>query len=237
MSKHRRNGEAINPSRPYAELRNVSVAAGSNVLLHSVSLSVYSGEVVRLDGPNGAGKSTVLRTLETVEPIGTPDVSGGVYLFDRDMARMSDRARQRLIGNYVGIGFQSPEPANGVRVYQHLTGLVDMLGISVSDSRVDEVADMFGLTEKMSAYVAPLSGGEKQRLDLARVALKEPKLWLLDEPTSAIDSTSKDMVYGTIRSLCVNDGAAAVIVSHDVQVVNYVDRTLQLQDGSLVGAY
>lgn len=234
MSRHRMNGESIRRDRPYAELERVSVRAGNDVMLREVSLSVSAGEIVRLDGPNGAGKSTVLRTVEGVEPIGTPDVTGRVSLFDRDMAALSARERRKLIGRHVGVGFQSPRLANSVRVYQHLTSLVDMLGMSVSDRRAEEVAAMFGLADKLGGYVAPLSGGEKQRLDLARVALKSPDLWLLDEPTSAIDTGSKEIVFGAVRSFCDEGGAAALIVSHDVQVAAYVDRTLQLEDGHLL---
>lgn len=235
MSKHRQNGERIRRDRPYVELDRVCVKAGNDVMLREVSLSVNAGKVVRLDGPNGAGKSTVLRTVEGIEPIGTSDVTGRVSLFDRDMAALSPRERRKLIGYHVGVAFQSPRLADSVRVYQHLTSLVDLLGLSVSDRRAEEVADMFGLSDKLGGHVAPLSGGEKQRLDLARLALKSPDLWLLDEPTSAIDTSSKEIVFGAIRSFC-DEGAAALIVSHDVQVAAYVDRTLLLEDGQLVHA-
>jgi ABC-type multidrug transport system ATPase subunit len=218
---------------PYAELRGVSVKARGNTLLDNASFQVHPGEMVYLKGPNGAGKSTILRTLGLIEPVGTPDVTGDVMLFGHNMSAASSKVRKAIIGGRVGIGFQSPEPPRSLRVYQHLTVLSDILGIHVDDRRIEEVVKLLDLGNKLESDVATLSGGQLQRLSLARTALKDPDLWLLDEPTAAVDTSGKEGVFGAIRGWC-DEGAAAVIVSHDEQIADYATREVTLLDGRII---
>jgi ABC-type multidrug transport system ATPase subunit len=221
------------PGDPYAELRGVSVYGDGNPLIQDISLAVHAGEMVELRGPNGSGKSTILRTFALVEPVGTPDVKGGVILFGHDMTTASHATRRAIMRAHVGVGFQKPELPSALKVYQHLTGLNAMLGIEVDKDYLEKVVDSLGLSDKLDSPIAPLSGGEKQRLDLARTALKRPKLWVLDEPTSAVDTQGKRVIFETIREFC-NDGAAAIVVSHDLQVADYTDRVVLLDDGHIL---
>jgi glutamine transport system ATP-binding protein len=220
---------------PYAELRDVSVSAGRNELVHGITLAVMSGEVLRIGGPNGSGKSTVLRTLELIEPVGTSEVTGDVMLFGRNMGEASKKERQRIKRAHVGMGFQKLNLPGALTAHEHLTGLNHRLHLPVDQNRLEGVVELLGIKDKLMSPIGTLSGGEKQRVDLARTALKWPNLWILDEPTSAVDSEGKGIIYKAIRHFCSEEGAAAVLVSHDEEAVTgYIDRTVMLHDGHVV---
>jgi polar amino acid transport system ATP-binding protein len=202
---------------------------GGRTVLGGVDLSVKKGEVVVLCGPSGTGKTTFLRALSGLEPI-----DSGVIRIDGASLPRAPNARA-LIGK-VGVLFQH------FNLFEHLNAIENIclaprhvLGKSKSDAQCLALSLLteFGLEDKVHHLPSQLSGGEKQRVALARCLAMQPSVMLMDEPTSALDPSRASQIAELIKRL-KRDNMTTVIVTHDQQFAyQAADRMMQLDSGKL----
>lgn len=177
--------------------RHICVRFGAAEILHDVSLSVAPGEIVTIVGPNGSGKSTLLRALLGIVPVASGKIG---------------RAPGLRIG-YV------PQKISLDRSLPLTVRRFLSLPVRVSDARAAEALARVGLAGMNGFQMASLSGGQLQRVLLARALLSDPQILILDEPTQGLDQPGEAAFYTLIEDLCAQTGAAILMVSHDLHVV------------------
>lgn len=208
------------------ETRHLSRRAGLRVLVSDVSMQVSAGEILTIVGPSGAGKSSFLRLLNRLDE----PTSGTVLLNSRDFRSIAPRELRRRIGMcmqtaYLFSGTVAANIAFGPR----------QRGESLSGAQVDSLLERVGLPGFAARDVSNLSGGEAQRVALARTLANEPEVLLLDEPTSALDETSVRGIEDLILTIVRERQVICVIVTHNrAQAIRLADRTMVMQAGRSV---
>ncbi len=204
------------------------------VALHHASMEVGGDEILALVGPSGSGKTTLLSIAggllspsEGQVVVGADDISG------YDPKRLTEFRRTS-----VGFVFQS------VNLVPFLTARENLLVVADFDkrdkkqaaARADQLLEELGLTKRKQNLPGQLSGGERQRVAVGRAFMNEPALVLIDEPTSALDTKLGEQVMELIVTEVRARSTAAIIVTHDLRMTHYADRTLQITDGVLASA-
>lgn len=217
---------------------NLTVADGSTsrTLLNNITFDVQPGEVVGITGPSGSGKSTLLAVLGCLQSAD----SGTATLGDIDLLNPHNRASLRR--NHLGIVFQQPNLLPSLTVLDQLL-LIPRLGRILPPSRSARtqhkdkalsLLNSIGLGDLAKRKVSELSGGQQARVNLARALMNSPKLLLVDEPTAALDQHSASEVTELIVSMAHQYNAPTLFVSHDMDAVNTLDRSIELVDGHLL---
>jgi len=199
--------------------------------LHDVSLDIARGELVYLAGPSGAGKSTLMKMVAAVE---RPS-SGKVIVNGQDIGRIKPAGIPFLRRN-IGIIFQQQRLLNDRNILANT-----MLPLLVTGARTLEAAqraraalDRVGLLDRAKAMPLELSGGEQQRVAVARAIVNRPQIILADEPTANLDRVAADKVLDALRAFHAA-GVTCVISTHDEQVLDGAARVIRLEQGQLVG--
>jgi lipoprotein-releasing system ATP-binding protein len=215
-------------------VRKLGQGAAAREVLRGISLEIGEGEFSALVGPSGSGKSTLLYLLGGLDH---PD-AGSVQIAGEDLARVGDEAlarlRNRLIGFVYQFHFLLPEFSALENV------LMPLWARGGGRSRTDrawggELLQRVGLGDKADKLPRELSGGEQQRVAVARSLANRPRLLLADEPTGNLDSTNARAVYDLFRELNRNFGQTILVVTHDPEWAARSDRVLRLLDGLVVG--
>jgi putative ABC transport system ATP-binding protein len=197
-----------------------------------VSLEIEPGELVALYGPSGSGKTTLLLLAAGLM---VPD-SGNVLFGDRDIGAMSTRegARYRLLD--VGFVFQSFHLMPGTSALDNALIKLPVSGYTVREAREKTIPwlERVGLAGRLHHRPEQLSMGERQRVAIARALVGEPRLLLADEPTGNLDSARTREILTLLREVCHERRIPGLLVTHDVEAVSFVDRTLTLRDGHLL---
>jgi lipoprotein-releasing system ATP-binding protein len=214
--------------------RRLGVGAGAREVLHGVDITIEAGEFVALVGPSGSGKSTLLYLLGGLDH---PD-AGSVEIAGEDLARVDDdtlaKLRNRLIGFVYQFHFLLPEFSALENVLMPLWARGG--GRSREDRALGlELLGRVGIAEKAGKLPRELSGGEQQRVAVARSLVNRPKLLLADEPTGNLDSANANAVYELFRELNRDLGQTILVVTHDTDWAARSDRILRLLDGRVVG--
>ena len=201
-------------------------------VLEDVTFSLKEGEIAALLGPNGTGKTTLLRTLNRIlRPRG-----GTILLEKRPAAEFSPRDMARFFG-YVP---QRGEPVRLSVFDAVLLGRRPHMGLTVEHvdfCKVESVLENLGLSKFALRYLDELSGGEFQKVLLARALVQEPRVLLLDEPTSSLDLRNQLDMLSTLRDVVSGHGVSALLSLHDLNTAfRFADRLLFLKDGVIVGA-
>ena len=212
------------------EGRDISVRYGERAVLADVSFELKAGEVIALLGANGAGKTTLVRTLN-----GTVPLSGGeVRLDDTPMARLT----RREIASRVAVVAQENETRFPVTVLEFVLAGRFAYGGSFgweSDQDIDaawRALEDCDLVEYASRLMNELSGGERQRVVLARALATDARILLLDEPTANLDLAHQAMMFRLVRERCNSCGAAAIVITHDLNLAaGFADEVLMLKRG------
>jgi putative ABC transport system ATP-binding protein len=200
-----------------------------------VSFGVSAGEFVALVGPSGSGKTTMLSMLAAL----LQPSNGQILLDGIDLAGMSERERVALRREKIGFTFQANNlvpylsALENVELMLRLNGKLDKTG----HLRAQELLARLGLGERLNNLPGQMSGGQQQRVAIARALIHNPALVLADEPTASLDTERAYQVVETFAALIHEQQRAGIMVTHDLRMVAYVDRVVQMQDGKLVQIY
>jgi len=194
-----------------------------------VSLGLQPGEFVALVGPSGSGKTTMLAILAGL----LRPTSGSIAIDGQELSTMKEKERARFRRLKIGFTFQ----ANNLVSY--LTALENvelMLRLNkqfdaANRKRAKELLVLLGLEERLNSLPSQLSGGQQQRVAIARSLINQPAVVLADEPTASLDTERAFQVVETLANLVHEQGSAGVMVTHDLRMVEYADRVIQMLDG------
>ena len=203
------------------------------VALDHASLVVGDDEMVTLVGPSGSGKTTL---LSIAGGLLTP-TEGTVVVGGTEVSRLDPRQLTRFRQEKVGFVFQSVNLVPFLTARENLTVVGELAGRGRAETgaRADRLLDELGLARRAGNLAGQLSGGERQRVAIGRALMNEPALVLVDEPTSALDTKLGEAVMEVLRAEITGRGVAAVVVTHDVRMTHYTDRTVEIVDGRLAG--
>ncbi|MDF2798369.1 MAG: transporter ATP-binding protein [Devosia sp.] len=201
-------------------------------VLEAANLTVQSGELVALVAPSGAGKSTLLHLSGLLE---SPQ-SGEVEITGIRTSKLGDRGRTQLRRSTVGYVYQFHHLLPEFTALENVSMPQLIAGKSREEAAVRsmELLDLLGVKPRASHRPAELSGGEQQRVAIARAAANHPKVILADEPTGNLDPDTSDLVFEALRSLIRNEGAAALIATHNHDLARRADRIVTLRGGLVV---
>jgi putative ABC transport system ATP-binding protein len=198
--------------------------------LRGVSIEVFPGEFVSIMGPSGCGKSTMLHVIGGLAQA----TRGRVLLDGNDLTAMSDSARTLLRRHKVGFVFQRFNLLPTLDAYHNIALAQHIHGNGFDPHRFQVVADLLGLTGRLKHKPSELSGGEQQRIALARAIVSEPKIVLADEPTGNLDTKSSTVVLNLLRELNRDLGQTIVMITHNPDAAAYGHRILHMRDGEVV---
>lgn len=226
---------AVGVSRTYTRgsgggLLGRGKAATEVTALDAVSAGISQGELVGIAGPSGSGKSTLLHLLAALD---TP-TRGRVEIDGTDTADLREKARSRLRRDHIGIVFQRFHLLPALTAQQNVALPLIERGVGKRDrrERAERLLQRVGLGDRLTHRPAELSGGEQQRVAVARALVGEPDLLIADEPTGELDSEAGGNVLDLLSA--VSEERAVVVASHDQAVLDRVDRTIRLRDGRVV---
>jgi len=207
-------------AKPVVEIRDLSIKYPNGVMaLEGINVDVNERDLIALIGPNGAGKSTLLKVVLGLEK----PTSGSVKLFG-----CPDLSKNLKYVGYVPQSAQARDPNLPFSVYETVmlgrtphAGLFHGMGAE-DRQKVEETLKLFGIYELKDRKIGQLSGGQSQRVFLAKAMVAEPKLLLLDEPTSGVDTTSKKEFYNILERLNKERGITIILSSHDIGVITKI---------------
>jgi lipoprotein-releasing system ATP-binding protein len=200
-------------------------------VLRGVDLSVMPGEIVALLGPSGSGKSTLLQAVGLLEG----GFEGSIRLQGKEAAELDDEGRTEMRRNALGFVYQFHHllPEFTARENVILPQLVHGADTEAARTRADELLGKLGLSDRLEHRPSKLSGGEQQRVAVARALANRPPLVLADEPTGNLDEATADTVLGEFLSLVRGEGSAALVATHNERLAKKMDRIVRLQEGVL----
>lgn len=209
------------------KINNLNKEFGKVKALNNINLSVYEGEWLAIMGPSGSGKSTLLNILSLMD---TP--SSGEYILDNEnLEQMDEEQKITLRREKIGLVFQQ------FHLIPYLNALENVMLSQYYHSSVDEedakmVLEKVGLSHRLTHLPSQLSGGEQQRVCIARALINNPELLLADEPTGNLDEANEQIVLQTLQKL-KNEGKTIVLITHNPDLAKFADLTLILQHGVL----
>ncbi len=220
---------------PAIELDNVTKSYGDEAVaaLDRISLAVPAGEFVAIMGPSGSGKSTLLNLIAGIES----PTSGRVRVAGRDLAGLSDDARSDLRLQTMGFVFQSFNLFPTFSVEENVAWPLEFLGLKwrEAEKRATAALDRVGVDANIRRRTpSQLSGGEQQRVAVARALVTEPALLLADEPTGNLDSRNGRVILELLRALNAREHLTVVLVTHSTLAATYGHRVIELEDGRVV---
>ncbi len=215
------------------QLENVNIYQSGNLILQDVNFEVQKGEFVYLVGKTGTGKSSLLKTL--YGEITLTEGQGKVVGFD---LKEMDWKKLPFLRRNLGIVFQDFQLLTDRNVHENLRFVLKATGWQdeqLINQKINDVLAKVGLQNKGFKMTFEMSGGEQQRVDIARALLNSPKLILADEPTGSLDPETSDEIMQILFQIAKEDGTAIVMATHDFMVVNkFPSRTLSTEGGRLV---
>lgn len=213
-------------------LENITKSFGSLQVLRGIDLDVKKGEVVSIVGPSGAGKTTLLQIMGTLD---VPD-SGLVVIDGTPVGRMKERELSAFRNRHIGFVFQFHQLLPEFTALENvmIPALIAGQGKREAQDAAFEMLRLMGLTERASHKPNELSGGEKQRVAVARALINRPAVVLADEPSGSLDTHNKEELHRLFFDLRDRLGQTFVIVTHDESLAQLTDRTIHLKDGAVV---
>ena len=208
------------------EIMDVTKKYGDRVIFDHINMEIREGEMTALIGPSGCGKSTLLNMIGLLEDLS----NGKIRIFGKEIPKINSRKATMLRRNTVNYLFQSSALVGDMTVYQNLMLAMHFVRISQKEKeiRINRMLHEVGLPKMKSAVVNTMSGGEQQRMALARTLLKPGKLILADEPTGALDEKSAEKVFLLLRDLCVMYKKTVIMVTHNMELARKADRVVNL---------
>ena len=213
------------------QLEGITKSFGSLQVLKGIDLTIDKGEVVSIVGPSGAGKTTLLQIMGTLDK---PD-AGRIILNNVEVNRLKDKEQAAFRNKEIGFVFQFHQLLPEFTALENVMIPSLINGISGKNARKEAEAmlDFLGLFERASHKPAELSGGEKQRVAVARALINHPSVVLADEPSGSLDTQNKEELHRLFFELRDKLGQTFVIVTHDESLAAQTDRTIHLIDGRI----
>jgi lipoprotein-releasing system ATP-binding protein len=201
------------------------------VVLRGVELTVKAGEIVALLGPSGSGKSTLLQAVGLLEG----GFEGSIRIADEEASKLDNDGRTRLRREALGFVYQFHHLLPDFSAIENVVLPQMIRGVARSDAeaRAGGLLDALGLSQRHTHRPSQLSGGEQQRVAVARALANRPMLVLADEPTGNLDEATADIVLEQFLSLVRGEGSAALIATHNERIAAKMDRCVRLHDGRL----
>jgi lipoprotein-releasing system ATP-binding protein len=201
-------------------------------VLRGVDLVIARGEIVALLGPSGSGKSTLLQAVGLLEG----GFEGSIEIVGEQVAQLNADGRTRVRRDMLGFVYQFHHLLPDFNASENvvLPQLIQGTAQSTADVRATELLGALGLGERLSHRPSQLSGGEQQRVAVARALANRPALVLADEPTGNLDEATADVVFAEFVKLVRDEGSAALVATHNERIASKMDRVLRLHDGHLV---
>jgi putative ABC transport system ATP-binding protein len=218
------------------QVENLSKVYGQGrtevVALNDVTVAVRPGELFAIMGPSGSGKTTLLMILGLV----TEPTEGGVVLEGENIYNGKVQDLQRLRREKVGFIFQFANLIPFLTAKENVLLPLELVGITggQADTRVRELLEYFEVADRADLLPEQLSGGEKQRVAVARALANRPAIVLADEPTAALDTQRGLAVMRLLRKVSNEQGTTILVVTHDTRMISEVDRVIRLMDGRMV---
>ena len=213
-------------------LEGITKSFGSLQVLKGIDLEITQGEVVSIVGPSGAGKTTLLQIMGTLD---SPD-AGMINIDGTNVSRMKEKELSAFRNKHIGFVFQFHQLLPEFTALENVMIPAFIAGVPPKEAsmRAMEILDFMGLKERASHKPNELSGGEKQRVAVARALINQPAVILADEPSGSLDSHNKEEVHQLFFDLRNRFGQTFVIVTHDEALAKITDRTIHMVDGNII---
>lgn len=215
------------------ELTDIRRSFSELEVLKGISLSIEKGEIVSITGPSGAGKTTLLQIMGTLD-----SPTSGHVLFDGTDTTLMDAKRLAAFRcSHIGFVFQFHQLLPEFTALENIMipGLIRGTGMQKVQDRATMLLGKLGLSDRKDHKPAELSGGEKQRIAVARALMNEPDIILADEPSGSLDSRNRDELHKLFLDFRNEFGQTFVIVTHDENLANLADRRIHILDGRISG--
>ncbi len=210
--------------------KSVQSPEGTLNILSDINLSIMESESLAIVGPSGSGKSTLLGILAGLD---TP-TSGDVVINNKNIVSMSEEERAKYRSKYVGFVFQSFHLLPGLTAIENVSLPLEIKNVPNTASLASDYLEMVGLKNRARHYPQQLSGGEQQRVAVARAFACQPKILFADEPTGNLDQNTGAKLSNLLFELNKSQKTTLILVTHDMRLASSCDKTLNLSDGKAV---
>lgn len=210
-------------------LEGITKSFGTLQVLKGIDLDIEKGEVVSIVGPSGAGKTTLLQIMGTLDKAD----AGKVIIEGTDVSRMKEKELSAFRNKHIGFVFQFHQLLPEFTALENVMIPAFIAGVSTKDAtiRATELLQFMGIEDRATHKPNELSGGEKQRVAVARALVNNPAVILADEPSGSLDTKNKEELHQLFFRLRDLFGQTFVIVTHDEQLAQITDRTVHMKDG------
>ena len=215
------------------DIKGITKSFGNLQVLKGIDLHIDKGEVVSIVGPSGAGKTTLLQIIGTLDK---PD-KGSVMIDNTDVSQLSEKRLADFRNQHIGFVFQFHQLLPEFTALENIMIPAFIAGKSRHEARerAEELLALMDLSDRAGHKPNELSGGEKQRIAVARALVNNPAVILADEPSGSLDSKNKTDLHRLFFDLRDKFGQTFVIVTHDESLASITDRTIHMKDGQLNG--
>lgn len=214
------------------KLTGIHKSFGNLEVLKGIDLHIKEGEFVSIVGASGAGKTTLLQIIGTLDT----DHEGEVIINDTNIKKLSDKELSAFRNKQLGFVFQFHQLLPEFTALENvcMPGLIARRNSKEVEEKAKELLTKLGLQDRFHHKPNELSGGEKQRVAVARALINNPKLILADEPSGSLDSGNKKELHSLLRKLCNEYGLTILLVTHDNELAETSDRIITMRDGKIV---
>ena len=215
------------------KIENITKSFGSLQVLKGVNLEISKGELVSIVGPSGAGKTTLLQLIGALD---TPD-GGAIYFGGENLCKMSSNRLAAFRNTHIGFVFQFHQLLPEFTALENIMipALIAGKGRAEAARRATELLQLMGLSARADHKPSQMSGGENQRIAVARALVNNPDVILADEPSGSLDSHNKEELHKLFFDLRDRFGQTFIIVTHDEKLAQITDRTIRMVDGVVTG--